>query len=90
MKNSQDYQHLKTELEKIKSNHKEEYLDPCFISITASGMGWRKAKSLGMKKDYYYGWVFYRTSTNSNGYELYEKLQSACEGYELCVSERQL
>lgn len=90
MKTITDYQNLKTELETIKANHKEEYLDPCFISVRASGMNWREAKKIGMKKDYYYGWVFYKTSTNSNGYDLYEKIKQACEGFNLYVSERQL
>jgi hypothetical protein len=90
MKTITDYQNLKTELETIKVNHKEKGLDPCFISVSASGMNWREAKKIGMKKDYYYGWVFYSTSTNSNGYDLYEKIKQACKGFSLYVSERQL
>lgn len=89
MKTNTDYQNLKKQLEEIKANHKEEHLDPCFISVTASGLGWRKAKALGMEKGYD-GWYFYKTSTNSNGYDLYEKIKQACKGFSLYVSERQL
>lgn len=90
MKTLQDYQNLKNQLEEIKANHKEEYLDPNFICVRGSGLSWREYKKLGMKKDGYYGWIFYKTSTNSNGYDLYEKLKTACEGFNLYVSERQL
>jgi hypothetical protein len=89
MKDLKDYQSLKLELETIKSNHKGEGLDPCFIKVTASGMNWREAKRLGFEKSYE-GWVLYTTSTNSNGYDLYEKIQKACEGFNVYVSERQL
>jgi hypothetical protein len=89
MKTITDYQNLKTELETIKSNHKEEYLDASFISVRASGMNWREAKKIGMIKEYD-GWYFYSTSTNSNGYDLYEKIKQACKGFSLYVSERQL
>ena len=89
MKTITDYQKLKTELETIKSNHKEEYLDASFISVRANGMNWREAKKIGMVKKYD-GWYFYSTSTNSNGYDLYEKIKQACGGFNLCVSERQL
>jgi hypothetical protein len=53
-------------------------------------MGWREAKKMGFKKDSYRGWIFYSTSTNSNGYDLFEKLEDACKGFNLRVSERQL
>jgi hypothetical protein len=52
-------------------------------------MNWREAKKIGMVKKYD-GWYFYSTSTNSNGYDLYEKIKQACGGFNLCVSERQL
>lgn len=90
MKTVQDYQELRNELVKIRVEHKEEGLDPNFISVRASGMNWREAKKIGMKKDYYYGWVFYSTATNSSGYDLYEKIKQACEGFKLSVVERQL
>ena len=53
-------------------------------------MGWREAKKMGLKKDFYYGWMLYSTSTNSSGYELFEKMKEACKGFSLRVSERQL
>lgn len=92
MKTIQDYQNLKTELETISTIHEEQRggLDATFISVSANGMNWREAKKIGMKKDYYYGWVFYSTATNSNGYDLYEKIKKACNGFDLYVSERQL
>jgi len=89
MKTIEDYQNLKVELERIKANHKERSLDPVFISVTSSGMNWREAKKIGMEKGYD-GWYFYKTSTNSDGYELYEKIKEACKGFKLYVSERQL
>ena len=89
MKTIQDYQNLKNRLQTIKDNHEEKYLDPNFIKISGSGLGWREYKKLGMIKSYE-GWVFYSTSTNSNGYDLYEKLKKECEGFNLYVSERQL
>ena len=92
MKTLQDYQSLKTELETISAIHEEKRgaLDSTFISVSASGMNWREAKKIGMEKDYYYGWVFYCTSTDSNGYALYEKIKEACKGFNLYVSQRQL
>lgn len=89
MKTITDYQKLKAQLETIKSNHKEEYLDASFISVRASGMNWREAKKIGMTKEYD-GWCFYSTSTNSNGNDLYEQIKQACEGFNLYVTERQL
>lgn len=90
MKTLQDYQNLKKELEKIRTNHKEESLEAAFICVRSSGLNWRECKKIGMKKDSYYGWVFYSTSTNSNAYNLYERIKKACEGFNLFVSERQL
>jgi len=90
MKTIEDYQNLKNELEKIRVEHKEQYLDASFIQVSASGMNWREAKKIGMKKDYYCGWLFYTTSTNSNGNDLYEKIKNICKGFNLSVRETQL
>lgn len=90
MKTLKDYQDLKKQLEEIRGNHKETHLEAAFIMVKASGLNWRECKKLGMKKDSYYGWVFYSTSTNSNAYELYTKIENACEGFNLFVSERML
>lgn len=90
MKTLQDYQNLKNQLEEIKINHKGEHLDAGFVMVRAKGLNWRECKKLGMNKDSYYGWVFYSTSTNTNSYSLYEKIEKACEGFNLFVTERQL
>ena len=90
MKTLKDYQELENKLEEIKANHKEENLDPVSICVRGSGSNWREYKKMGMKKDSYYGWIFYSTSTNSNGYDLYEKIKEACNGFNLYVSENQL
>jgi hypothetical protein len=88
MKTLQDYQNLKTELETIKANHKETYLDASWICVRPINMNWREAKKIGCKKDYYWGWIFYSTSTNSNGNELYNKIKEACKDFDMYVNER--
>jgi len=92
-KTSKDYQDLLIKLISIKTLHDakgNKGLDATFISVVADGMGWREAKKMGFRKDYYYGWILYSTSTNSNGYNLYENIKLACEGFNVRVSERQL
>ena len=82
---------LLTELQNIRKNHKESYLDALWICVKKpSDMTWREAKKIGMKKDSYYGWIFYSTSTNSNGYELLEKIKIACTPYNMRVSTYEL
>lgn len=77
---------LKLELDSIVENHKGTYLDALWIGVMKpSSMGWREAKKLGMKKDSYYGWMFYSTSTNSNGYDLLEKIQKVCSPYDMRI-----
>jgi len=77
---------LKLELDKIVENHKGTYLDALWIGIMKpSSMGWREAKKLGMEKDFYYGWMFYSTSTNSNGNDLLEKIQKVCSPYDMRI-----
>ena len=90
MKTIEDYKNLKAKIETIKDNHKEEYLDASFICVRANGINWREAKKIGMEKDYSYGWVFYSTSTNSNGNELYNKIKQECKGFNLYVTQTQL
>ena len=83
---------LKSELENIKKNHKEKelndyninYLDACWICVKPN-TDWRTAKKMGCKKDSYYGWIFYSTSTNSNGTELFEKIKTACNPFNMRV-----
>ncbi|MCP4801410.1 MAG: hypothetical protein GY891_00980 [Bacteroidetes bacterium] len=90
MKTLGDYQELENKLEEIKTNHKEESFDPVWICVRGNGSNWREYKKMGMKKDSYYGWIFYSTSTNSNGYDLYEKIKEVCSGFNLYVSAIQL
>ena len=93
----QDYQNLKNKLETISSNHTKKYdrnasgyLDASFISIKMYGKDWRLKKQVGCRKDYN-GWSFFHTSTNSNGYDLYEEINKACKDFKLLlVTERQL
>jgi len=87
--NTMNYETLKKELETIEKNHKEINQDPVWICVKPK-TDWRTAKKMGCIKDGYYGWIFYSTSTNSNGYELYEKIEKACEGYNMRVSCRDL
>ena len=92
-KTFQDYQDLKLELDAISANHKAQGntgLDASWIRVGASGLNWREAKKLGFTKDYYYGWTLYSTSTNSSGYDLFEKIQEACRGFSVRVREKQL
>ncbi len=90
MKTLEDYQELKNKLEEINTNHKEESFDPVWICVRGLGSNWREYKKMGLKKDSHYGWIFYSTSTNSNGYDLYEKIQKACSGFNLFVLQFQL
>jgi len=83
-----NFEKLKKQLELIKINHTEKGLDPVWICVR-SLENWRIAKKIGCKKGYH-GWVFYSTSTNSNGYSLYEKIQKACEGYNMSVTYKDL
>tara|TARA_R100000951_G_scaffold73304_1_gene61675 strand:+ start:175 stop:447 length:273 start_codon:yes stop_codon:yes gene_type:complete len=90
MKESQDYQELRTKLENLSSNwDKHQGLDPAFIEIIMYG-NWREKKKVGCKKGYN-GWSFFSTSTNSAGYELYQEIQKLISDFKnLRVYERQL
>jgi len=93
LKTFQDYQDLIVELDSIKANHEAQGntgLDASWIRVGANGLNWREAKKLGFTKDYYYGWTFYTTSTNTRGYDLFEKIQEACKGFSVRVREKQL
>lgn len=97
MKTIKDYQELRKQLETIEQNHYEEfdknangYLDATFIKVKMYGNNWHFKKKIGCEKDYN-GWIFFLTSANSNGYELYEKIDNACKDFELLQTiERQL
>ena len=89
-----DYFQIKEAIQKIIEAHKETYLDSMWMGIVGSNKNeWRLYKSYGFKKDSYYGWILTSTSVNSNGYELYEKIQKLINNYpelELKVVSRYL
>ena len=92
-KTFQDYQDLKLELDAIKKDNNAQgntALDASWIRVGRSGLNWREAKKLGFTKDFYYGWTLYSTSTNTRGYDLFEKIEEACKGFSVSVTERQL
>ena len=96
-KTIQDYQNLKKQLETISKQHHEKYdygangyLDACYIQVVPYGLGsWRIKKQYGCEKKYS-EWIFFKTSTNSNGGELYAKIESLVYDYKLYATERQL
>lgn len=96
-KTVKDYQDLKIKLEKISKEHHKKYdysangyLDACYIEVVPYGLGnWRIKKQYGCEKNYS-EWRFFKTSTNSNGGELYSKIESEIVDYKLYATERQL
>ena len=92
MENLENYKDLKNKLETLSSNwDKQQFLSASHIIVTMHGKDWRKKKAVGCKKDYYYGWIFFSTSTNSDGYGLYEEIKKLCAPYkDLLVTETQL
>ena len=92
MENLENYKELKNKLEALSSNwDKQQGLSASYINVAMYGKNWRKKKAVGCKKDYYYGWIFFSTSTNSDGYGLYEEIKKLCAPYkDLLVTERQL
>ena len=92
MKTLNDYLKLKNQLVTIKKNHDGNNggLDATFIKVRMFGKNWRLKKQVDCVKDFD-GWYFFTTSTNSNGYNLYEKIKEATKDFkELQVSETQL
>lgn len=87
MKTFKDYKNLKTELKAIIANHKLEGTEPSVIVVTASNMHWTKANKMRMKKHYSDGWVFYKTLSYSD-FNLTDKIEQACQGFDLKVSEK--
>lgn len=88
MKTLKDYQDLKRQLELIKINHTESSLDASY-TLVRSKLNWIDSKKLGLKKTHD-GYVFFSASSNGNGYDLFLKIEKACEGFDLSVTERQL
>ena len=64
------------------NNNDNHYLDSCWIGVMYYGKDWRFAKRIGCKKDSYYGWLFYSTSSNSAGTKLADKMSDAIAGLE--------
>lgn len=89
MKSLIEYKELTNKLNDLKNNWNESQgLDASFFAIVVKN--WRLAKSIGAKKDGYYGWIFYSTSTNSNSSLFSDKLNEIITGFELKIIERQL
>ena len=87
-----NYKELKSKLDSLSKNwDKQQGLDAAYINVSMVGKNWRKKKAVGCKKDYYWGWIFFSTSTNSDGDGLYEKIKELCSPYkDLFVNQRQL
>ena len=88
----ENYRQLRSKLSSLSENwDKQQGLGATYINVSMVGKDWRKKKAVGCKKDFYYGWIFFSTSTNSDGYGLYEQIKKLCEPYkDLSVIERQL
>jgi len=81
----QEYIELKQQLEALKQGwdnnpNNNKRLGASSILVTIKD-DWRKAKSLGCKKDGYWGWVLFSTSTNSDGYSLYEEIKKLTKDF---------
>lgn len=92
MENLENYKELKEKLTALSAGWVgKDRLDASWICVTMRGKNWRKKKAVGCEKDYYWGWIFFDTSTNSDSYGLYEEIYKLCEPYkDLIVRERQL
>ena len=89
MKTLKDYQELRKQLQTIKQNHYEKFdknangiLDACFIQVKMYENNSHFKKKVGCE-NYYNEWIFFKTAANSNGYDLYEKIDNACKGFKL-------
>lgn len=86
---------LRKSLDKIVQEHQADpemkYLDANWVCVKYVGKDWRFAKKVGCKKDGYYGWIFYSTSTNDAGTVLADKIINKVGNREhFAVRERQL
>ena len=86
----QEYLKLRSDLENLSSNwDKQQGLDPSYIEVKMLG-DWRKKKKVGCEKSYN-GWIFFSTSTNSAGYDLYTEIKKLTADFkDLIVTEIQL
>jgi len=91
----QEYTELKEQLKVLDKGwdnnpNNNQTLGASYIAVTIRG-DWRKAKSLGCKKDSYWGWVLFDISTNSNGYSLYEEVGKLTKDFDdIKIYERQI
>ena len=89
MKSLIEYKELTNQLNLLTNSwDKNQGLDASLFAIIVNN--WRLAKSIGAKKDSYYGWIFYSTSTNSDSNGLSNKLNELILGFDLRIIERQL
>lgn len=67
-------------------------MDANWVGVTIPD--WRVAKNVGAKKDGYYGWILWSSSTNDNGTAYYDEVRLLMEKHDLhlylSISERQL
>jgi len=83
---------IKDELQTIKEQHETDpsnmYLDANWMAVIYKGDN--SSVKVQCQKDYY-GWMLFKTSTNSAGTRLAEKINNAIADYpELTIVERQL
>lgn len=86
---------LRKNLNKVVQEHKDDpemkYQDANWVCVKYVGKDWRFAKKVGCKKDGYYGWIFFSTSTNDAGTALADKIINVVQGREyFSVREHQL
>jgi len=84
-------QNLDTIVEEHKSNPDNRYLDCSWIAVVYIGKDWRFAKKAGCKKDSYWKWILYSTSTQDASSLLAEKISNAIANHDdFCIRQRYL
>ncbi len=64
--------------------------DSAWFALVMPKKDWRKAKEIGCKKDYYYGWVYWSTSVNMNAGDLEVELLKVAVESGMSLRVRQL
>ena len=92
MESQEFYIALQEQLVEMKSNWVDNQgLDASYFSVSFPSSQWRLAKKCGAKKDYFYGWVLWRASVNSNSTKFRENIEEIVgENSGVYISERQL
>ena len=74
------------------NSENQHVLDANWVGVTLPKSAWRLAKSVGAKKDGYYGWILWSGSTNDSGTNYYHEIRKVCSRYNLnvCLREYQL